>query len=186
MAIPEHLRLLAGRIRTAPIEHPPAPWLPVGHYAVGGLTDVGFGADSEHLLVVSWNGRGVFDCATGERVARDRTPAGDWQDCFRLEARGIGPLEGQAVRTAGLFGGGLPLTTRDGWRVERLVLDWPKKCLLLLPPGAALTSDPYAKGSKFAKVAVEADVRAWGFSPSGRTLVLATNSELTVYRRPAE
>ncbi|HEY1376541.1 MAG TPA: hypothetical protein VGF55_07090 [Gemmataceae bacterium] len=182
--VPEHLRLLAGRVRTVAMEPPPAPWLPVGHYAIGGLTDVGFGPDSEHLLVISWSGRGVYDCTTGERVARDKSMDGHWQDCFGLEAKGIGPLADQTVRTAGLFGGGLPLTTRDGWRVERLTLDWPKDCLILVPPGASLFGDQYVKPTRYVKVAVEADVRAWGFSPSGKTLVLATNGELTVFKRP--
>src|SRR4051812_46599997 len=100
MAIPEHLRLLAGRLRTSHVEPPPAPWVPVGHYAVGGLTAVGFGPGTELLLVASWQGRGVFDCTTGERVARDRATDGGWQDPVALEAQGIGPLEGQTVRTA--------------------------------------------------------------------------------------
>src|SRR6185369_10189930 len=56
MAIPEHLRLLATRIKSAPVDAPPPAWTPLGHYAIGGLTDVGFGPRSEHLLVLSWHG----------------------------------------------------------------------------------------------------------------------------------
>src|SRR5205807_821088 len=44
---------------------PPLPWKETGHYAVGGLTEVGFDDQSELLLVVSQNGRGVFDCTSG-------------------------------------------------------------------------------------------------------------------------
>jgi hypothetical protein len=183
MAIPEHLRLLASRVKAAPVDPPPPAWTQVGHYAIGGLTDVGFGPRSEHLLVISWHGRGVYDCTTGERVARDRATDGNWHDRFRLEAQGIGPLADQTIRTVGLAGGGLTTATADGWRVERIVVDWPKECLLLLPPGASLFGDYYNKAARFTKVASEADVRAWGFSPSGKSLVMATNSELTVFKR---
>jgi hypothetical protein len=121
MTIPSHLSSMVDRITASAVEAPPPPWRLVGGSAVGLLTDVGFARGSDLLLVVSSNGRGVFDCATGERIARDRTvpdaDSADWQDCFELEAQGIGPLKGQIIRTAGLFGGGLPSITRDGWSV---------------------------------------------------------------------
>jgi hypothetical protein len=61
------------------------------------------------------NGRGVFDCNSGERVARDKD--GDWDDLdeTRLMSIGIGPLSEIRIRLAGLHGGGLPTTTDDGW-----------------------------------------------------------------------
>src|SRR5262245_37224768 len=112
MAFPEHLRSMVARVLAASIEPPPAPWRRVGSFAVGGLTDIGFGPHTDLMLVVSSAGRGVFDCVTGERVARDASvPAhdeDDWQDRFELTAEGIGPMAKQSIRTAGLFGGGLP------------------------------------------------------------------------------
>jgi hypothetical protein len=105
------------------VQDPPAPWRPRGAHAVGGLTDVGFGRGTDLLLVVSHDGRGVFDCLTGARVARDPSmpepDEDDWQDTHELEAEGIGPLAGQTVRTSGLAGGGLPEGTPDGWVAER-------------------------------------------------------------------
>src|SRR5215813_5292756 len=104
----DHLEALRRRIRTAPISNPPLPWKRLVVQAVGGLTEVGFGEDSDFLLIVSSQGRGVVDCRTGERVARDRTePDDSWYDERRLLATGIGPLEGKAIRLAGLHGGGL-------------------------------------------------------------------------------
>jgi hypothetical protein len=87
-------------------------------YAVGGLFGVGYATASELLLVLSSQGRGVFDCATGERLARDYEESHKFFDPIRLTAVGFGPLDGQAIRIAGLFGGGLPLTTLDGWYLE--------------------------------------------------------------------
>jgi hypothetical protein len=82
---------------------------------VGGLTSVGLSADGVHLLVVSWQGRGVLDLRSGERVARDA--ALDFEPDGTIVV-GIGPLVGEQVRVAGLWGGELPRATPDGWRVE--------------------------------------------------------------------
>jgi len=67
---------------------------------VGGLTNVGFGADSDYLLVVSHNGRGVFALPSGDRVARDYEATGRWHR--DIEADGIGPLDGQVVPIFGI------------------------------------------------------------------------------------
>src|SRR5579863_298772 len=105
----DHLEPIRSRIRSAPISPPLPPWKLIGGRAVGGLTEVGFADDSDLLLVVSSQGRGVLDCRSGEYVARDRTEPNDsWYDERRLRAFGIGPLEGQLIRLAGLHGGGLP------------------------------------------------------------------------------
>src|SRR5450631_1343055 len=111
----DHLEPIRLRVRSAPVVNPPPPWKRLAVHAVGGLTEVGFAEDSDCLLVVSSQGRGVIDCRTGERVARDRgEPDGSWYDERRLRAQGIGPLDGQVVRLAGLHGGGLLTCGRDG------------------------------------------------------------------------
>ena len=182
--VPDHLQTAVARIRATPVQKPPHPWRWAGAFAVGGLTDVGFARQSDLLLVVSAMGRGVFDCASGEKIARDPSPPDkQWQDVFHLEAEGIGPLDGQRIRTAGLFGGGLPRLASDGWSVERLALDWPEECFLLVPPGSWIYGERYGKPANFTKVATESEVRAWGFSPTGRTLILATSSDVTLFGR---
>ena len=50
---------------------PPSPWRRVSTIAIGGLRAVGFDRSSEYLLVISSAGRGVIDCRTGEKVARN-------------------------------------------------------------------------------------------------------------------
>lgn len=52
-----------------------SPWRKVTCLAVGGLTEVGFAAGSL-LLVVSHQGRGVVDLASGNVLARDRQETG--------------------------------------------------------------------------------------------------------------
>ena len=71
--------------------------------AIGGLTDVGFSSDGRFLIVIGHQGRGVYDCVTGERVARDRMDDWSFFEEATGTAAGIGPLAGQSVEVAGLM-----------------------------------------------------------------------------------
>ncbi len=178
--IPKHLRPTVKRVRSLLEGSPPPPWTLVCNVAVGGLKSVGFAPHSELLLVASHSGRGLFDCSTGSRVARD--PDNAYEDSpHTLEAAGIGPLEGRAIKMAGLEGGGLPLTSPQGWLMESLVLDWPETTLLLVEPGSDLYGDMYGKPAVMHKIFVGLELRAWGFSSTGHSLVVATSSDLTIY-----
>ncbi len=76
-------------------------WTQTGRYHVGGTTTVGFSADGTYPLAISSSGRGLFDIATGEKVARDSQAHGPWDR--ETEADGIGPIEGQVIPVFGLF-----------------------------------------------------------------------------------
>ncbi len=156
----------------------PPPWRRLQVWAVGGLFQVGYADGSDLLLVLSSQGRGVFDCITGEKLARDYQEAHDFFDPIKLTAAGFGPLAGQTVRMAGLFGGGLPLTTRDGWGLEAQARTWPTHSVFLSAPS---TREPLCIGEDGA-----GEMRACGFSETGRSFVIATSCDLTVYARPAE
>ena len=93
-------------------------WRRISYVAVGGLTEVGFGRDARFLLIVSHQGRGVVDCITGARVARNPDDGPAWFNDSAPAARGIGPLQGEWVPVAGLAGGSLAAETADGWRVS--------------------------------------------------------------------
>jgi hypothetical protein len=167
------------RVRALATEPPPAPWRMHEPIGVGGLTCVGFGeaAGREFLLVVSHDGRGVFEL-DGTRLARDRTPVDDrWHDTRRLTAIGIGPLDGVAVPIAGLWGGGLPTMTEDGWVVERMPVDWPHERIVLRPP--------YPRSGEMVQIHDETLfwIRAAGFSPSGAALVIASTGAVTLVTR---
>lgn len=182
MVVPKHLVPVVDHIRGLPLVAPPEPWKRSGAFAVGGLTDVGFAADSDILLVLSGQGRGLFNCLSGEKVARDYDDGFSF-DLMALETDGIGPLAGQIVRTAGLHGGGLAKQTSDGWSAEQLYIDWPDATLLLVEPGSWIYGKAFDKPTNYTKVHVDSEVRAWGFSPTGRSLVLATSSDLTLFCR---
>ena len=96
--------------------------------------------------------------------------------------RGIGPLAGKVIRVCGLFGGGLPLMTIDGWSVELVHHHWPHVAsLVLVPPGASLW-DP-VKARHCCKLAETEAPLAYGFSHTGQTLLLAHSHTLVMWAR---
>ena len=173
---------MVAQILALPIAAPPSPWRLIANAAIGGLQSVGFARNSELLFVTSSQGRGVFDAKTGERLARDRNENFP-EDAINLEAVGIGPLEGQTIRMAGIYGGTLATTTADGWQSERIALQWPMETLLLVPPGSWIYGASFAKKAEMTKVSVDSEIRAWGFSSTGRSLVLAISSGVQIFSR---
>jgi hypothetical protein len=135
-------------------------------------------------MVASHAGRGLFDPSTGVKIARDRNS--DPHLCLPtgpdLSCQGIGPLAAMRVRIAGVFGGGLHTMTGDGWHVEVVAPGWPDERVLL-----SFERDPYqgTHGTRWWHIfhAEQSELRAAGFSPSGRTLVVATNSDITLWHR---
>ena len=149
----------------------PSPWSRRVTHAVGGLTDVGTSSDGRFLLVVSHQGRGVYDLEDGTRVARDSSlvPESDRDDAAHTVA-GIGPLADCAVAVAGLWGGHLPATTVDGWSISR-----GAQCFRLSGPGQAADLPE-----------IDTDVALAGFVRGGSVLVYACSSDLTLwFREPA-
>ncbi|MFF3314371.1 hypothetical protein ACFYV5_02530 [Streptomyces sp. NPDC003035] len=187
-------RELRKRFLAAPQVAAPAPWRQVfdPYVAVGGLLGIGFGVDpgsgGDLVMVVSHDGHGLFDAVTGERIARDRDPdpEGDVPDGPDLSCPGLGPLEGVRVRIAGLYGGGLHTSASGGWSVDVVAPDWPHERVLLSGDGGMPHRGPH--GEKWWHVFHSrwSELRAVGFSPSGRTLAVATSSDLTLWTRAEE
>lgn len=182
--IPAHLVALHGALVSLPVTAPPSPWVPVNIHAVGGLTDVAFADGTDLLLVLSAQGRGVLDCASGVRVARDPSESYPFDEAA-LVAEGIDMLAGRSLRTAGLHGGGLALTTRDGWTLDVHTLTWPTRSVFLTPPGHWLYDPTRRRPLASTCVARESlsELRAAGFSPTGQTFVIATSSDVALFRR---
>lgn len=184
---------LRAKFLAAPVVAPPVPWRPLdqtrSRVPVGGLQGVGFGAHPQTgvdlLMVVSMDGFGLIDATTGAKIARDRHPDPDDASPSGpdLACPGIGVLAGTRVRIAGLFGGGLHATTDDGWTVDVVAPEWPNHRILLSADGGAYKGPP---GTSWWHVfhADYSELRAAGFSPSGRTLVIATSSDVTLIVRP--
>lgn len=155
----------------------PPPWRPVTIH-VGGVVAVGYGHDTDMLLILTHSGLGVVDCTTGKTLARegDANPI----DPYPTSADGIGPLRGQRIPIAGLWGGGLRANTADGWGLYKASPNWPSDCAILCPPGVPDIDDP----TRVTMVARNLDppIRAIGFSDTGKSFVIA-NTELLLWCR---
>ncbi len=179
--IPPHIAEFARHLQTLPVQPPPLPWHHRATYAVGGLLAVGYAEDSDLLLVISSQGRGVFDCRSGTRVARDYADAYDIFDEIKLTAQGIGPLDGRTVRVAGLYGGGLPNSTRDGWSLHAFPTPWPQHSIVLAYPFKSVYQDT----AYTVKVGVDdaCELRTYGFSETGGSFIVALSCEIAIFAR---
>lgn len=193
MVLSDYQRQLRDRFLAAPVMPAPPPWQLVldSRTPIGGLQGTGFAVhpDSGHdlVMVVSMGGHGLFDAVTGEKIARDRhpDPATETPDASPdLACPGLGPVAGIQVRIAGLWGGGLHATTPDGWSLDVAVPEWPNG-RVLLSADCDIYRDPPGRGWWHVFHCGHSTFRAAGFSPSGRTLVVATSSDLTVWTREA-
>ena len=171
------------RQRIAGLENAPAPepWALVAEKSIRHLLAVGFSKDATLLLVVG-RGRWVIDVATGEIVAEDPDPN---IDAHLTENRqlcaGLGPMADEFVPISGFFGGGLATSTADSWWLFRCAIDWPTERVVLQARDANLYNSfrglTQLPGSN-------QEIRAAGFSPDGRSLVVATTSRLKIWQRP--
>ncbi|MFC0540336.1 hypothetical protein [Kutzneria chonburiensis] len=180
----DHQRELRDRFLAAPVQPAPPPWQPLASHPVGGLLGIGFAVHPDDgrdlVMVVSSAGHGLFDAVTGEKIARDRDPDPETE----TDLTGLGPLAGTLVSIAGLFGGGLHRTTPDGWCLDVVAPEWPHERVLLSADGGHCAGPP---GQTWWHIfhADHSELRAAGFSPSGRTLAVATSSDLTLWCQPA-
>ncbi|MFJ4782913.1 hypothetical protein [Streptomyces sp. NPDC088794] len=185
---------LRDRLLAAPVVPAHAPWRPVFESTygvpVGGLLGIGFASHPESgrdlVMVVSNDGHGLFDAVTGEKIARDRDPApedGTPDAVADLTCPGLGPIAGSRVRIAGLFGGGLHTTTDDGWTLESVAPDWPHHRVLLSADGGLPHSGPYGEQWWHIFHSTYSELRAFGFSLSGRTIAVATSSDVSLWTR---
>lgn len=187
--ITEYQQRLRARYLAAPVMAAPELWRPVldSRTPIGGLQGIGFGihpdTGQDLVMVTSLDGHGLFDTVTGEKIARDRDPdpATSTPDAAPdLSCPGLGPLAGTRVQIAGLFGGGLHSTSGDGWTVDVVTAEWPNERVILSSDGGAHKGEP---GETWWHIlhASYSTLRAAGFSPSGRTLTVATSSDLTLW-----
>jgi len=175
-----HLDPVSRKVRSVEVSDPPPPWRRTASIPTDGLSEAGFDDDSELLLVISQHGREIIDCAAGQVVDRDAIEDDKgWYGRDILTGIGFGPLDGKQVRLCGQYGGGLPVCTRDGWAVEALAIDWPDHSLLLIDPASSL----YQPHARFWKIDVVSDLRAFGFSYTGKTLLIATPNGVTFFGR---
>jgi hypothetical protein len=143
-------------------------------FAIGGLVNVGYSSMEDYLLVLSWQGQGLFDCVKGEKIARISNDA-EWAKDFNdstYSITGFDILSGKEIVTSGLYGGNrLIKSTADGWSLSKSVADH----ILLVSPGGQQSSIVYDNDFF--------EVKAFGFSETGLSFVIATGGDLVIYSR---
>jgi len=169
-------------IEAEPLAEPKSPWKKIGAWGIGGMRAIGYSDCSRFIIVETSEGRGLFDCQTGDKVLRDRNEYKNQE--IELLCEGFGPLVGRTIRMSGLCGGGLPLSTKDGWHIE-IISSWPKNEILLFEPGSSIFGWKYGKPSHFQKIWSGHEIRGCGFSYSGNTLCIGESSDLVIYSRGA-
>lgn len=142
----------------------------------GGLFGVGFANGSDLLLIATQDGRGVVDCISGELLARDPDPLFSFDEHSR-RAEGIGPIAGQEILIAGeIYGGTLPRSTDDGWRLDgELSNNSDDEIQLIAPIGTV--------GEPGMFTGFIPEIRVFGFSPTGRSFVIGTGAEVFTFAR---
>lgn len=146
-------------------------WKLVSKIAVGGLLNVGFVPNSKFLIVVSSNGRGIFDCSNGEKPARDSEDVWSGFDDATGMVKGFDFLTGQEFKTSGLFcGDKLPKETEDGWILKLEYLE------IILFSKTNLQEN-------VVRNCIVCELRTFGFSDDHNYFVVATSCDLWIYKR---
>lgn len=154
----------------------PHPWLRRYVVMTGGLVGAGFADASDLLLVVTHDGRGLVDCLSGEKIARDNVPS--CPDEVTREVPGIGPVSAEQIVIAGeIFGGSLRHQSADGWRLEGVLTNSSEDKVTLIPPPE--------QSSLAAMIFTDfvPEIRVFGFSPTGQSFIIGTGAEVFIFAR---
>lgn len=151
-------------------------------FAIGGLSEIGFSKQNPNfLLVISSQGRGIIDCQKSELIERDYDTNWDWIDSYEMTSQGIGILSNEKIPVSGLHGGGLPLMNKNGDRLLYMATEWPIIDIILEPNFKSIYKEDEAKDCF--KIFHDYELRTFGFSYDGETFVIATSSEINIYRK---
>lgn len=162
-------------------------WTHKNSFAIGGLENVGFAPDKDYLIVLSSQGQGIFDCKTGEKIARQYDKDDDWWDKFNEETNsvlGFDILNNIEIPTYGLYGDdNLPKRTEDGWELICTAPEPDDKPFERYSVQKIYLISPNKKDKIYITKDGPCEHRAFGFSNSGKALIVASSCELVIYSR---
>ena len=142
--------------------------------SVGGLMYVGFSdIHTEKLICISSQGQSVINCKTMQKTFCDENYDEDDLIAYAEE------LGDEIIRIAGDMGGGLRIGTKEGNFLQKIAPYWPKEQIIFCPNYQSLYSAP----DKCRNVFEDYGIKAYGFSKCGNYFVIATSSDLTVYKK---
>lgn len=158
-------------------------WTKICHQSVGGLREVGFINNTDNILVLGGGGRTIFNCLTGEKIARDRFDYyhHKW-DMQTGIVEGFDFCEGEEFICGGFeYRDQLIKESNQGWQIEikkENRLDYNKESKVAEVMSLTKTS--------INKIEVEVYhygiTRSYGFSPTGKTFVTAESYGINIWR----
>lgn len=178
---------LKNRVIAMPEMAPPLPWRKVCHRNVSTLVGVGYDKDSDLILIDHYDGPEIIDALTGQSIDVSDDEI-SFEESLKLQAKGFGPLEGKNISMQGVYGGGLPRITKDGWQFESIHVDCYCMDLILVHPGSVLFN---WEGSQYKDSCDRIwdaskelhSVRCHGFSYTGKSFVIATEGDFVIYAK---
>ncbi|MBV4357580.1 hypothetical protein [Pinibacter aurantiacus] len=161
-------------------------WTLKNLFAIGGLENVGFAPGQDKLIVLSSQGQGIFDCNTGEKIARKHDGA-DWWNSFNEPSGsipGFDCLEGLIITTHGLYGDdNLPKSTTDGWTLSISKPEPDDKPFEKYLIQKIHLISPDKEQKIFIAKDGACEFRAFGFSETGKSFIVASSCDLIIYSR---
>lgn len=145
--------------------------------SVGGLMYVGFSEiHTEKLICISSQGQSVINCETLKKTYCDENLDENNLIAYAEE------LGAEQIRIAGDGGGGLRHYSNDGNILERIAPFWPKEQIIFMPYFHSWYSSP----NKCQIIFDAYEIKAYGFSKCGKYFVVATSSDLNIFRKDIE
>lgn len=155
-------------------------------FAIGGLFEVGFAPNQDLLMVLSSQGQGIFDCTKGEKIARLHNDL-EWSNYYKegtYSIIGFDVLSNIEITTCGLDSPDiLSKKTADGWELiitepepeEEPYEEYLTQMIYLVSPDQKeriyITEDGAC------------ELRAFGFSGTGNSFIVATSCDLVIWSK---
>ena len=142
--------------------------------AVGGLTYIGFSEKQpEYLACISSQGQSLIDCLTGEKQYVEELVDDDNLTAY------LNGIESEEVHIAGEEGGGLRHFSKEGNLLEQIAPIWPSKQIIFMPNYCSWWRSP----KDCLIVFDDYEIKTYGFNKSGNIFVIATSSDLTIFKK---
>ena len=142
--------------------------------AVGGLTYIGFSEKQpEYLACISSQGQSLIDCLTGEKQYVEELVDDDNLTAY------LNGIESEEVHIAGEEGGGLRHFSKEGNLLEQITPIWPSKQIIFMPNYCSWWRSP----KDCLIVFDDYEIKTYGFNKSGNIFVIATSSDLTIFKK---
>lgn len=161
-------------------------WSKAGWWSVGNLREIGFKNGTDFLMVLA-QGRGIFDCSTNQKLARDRTDYYHYEwDSSNGIVKGFDFLKGENIICGGFeYEDVLKKETTDQWSItieNDQKLDYKKE---LAPCQTMYLLHEQSHQKIEVHTFFYGIDRAFGFSDTGKSFVIATSSDLHIWNRMA-